>query len=226
MRVVVSPSSRAAAYEAAEAIAAFLTRAITERGQACLAVSGGATPQPMFERLAALPLAWDDVHIFQVDERAVSDTDKARNWLHQRPLTDRVPAANQHPMPVEKLDGDQAYATEIQTVVGRPPAFDVVHLGMGDDGHTASLFPDDPALSIFDHDVVWTKEHRGHRRMTLTLPTLTRARHQVWLAAGVEKAAAVQALTQPRAASPAAMVAAGADATLFADAAAAARTAR
>ena len=220
MRVVVSPSPLAAAHEAAGAIAALLTRAITERGQACLAVSGGATPQPMFERLAVLPLAWDDIHVFQVDERAVPVADEARNWLHQQPLVGRLPGDNRHPMPVEKLNGDRAYADEMRSVLGRPPAFDVVHLGMGDDGHTASLFPDDPSLSIFDHDVVWTDEHLGHRRMTLTLPTLARARHQVWLVAGAEKAAAVQALTQPGATSPAAMVAAGADATLFADAAA------
>lgn len=222
MRVVVSPSSIAAAHRAADEIAAHIASAIDARGQAFVAVSGGSTPQPMFDRLAALPLPWAEVHVFQVDERAVPVTDVSRNWLHQHTLTKHMPSANLHPMPVEATDGDQMYATELRATMGSPLTFDVVHLGMGDDGHTASLFPDDPALSVFDHDVVWTSEHRGHQRMTLTLPTLARARHQVWLAAGADKAPAVRDLTESGARSPAAMVAAGADATLFTDADAAA----
>ena len=222
MHVVVSPSSAAAAHKAADAISAHISSAIDERGRAFIAVSGGSTPQPMFERLAALPLPWEDVHIFQVDERAVPVADVSRNWLHQKMLTKHLPSTNLHPMPVEAPNGDQLYATEMGATMGRPLTFDVVHLGMGDDGHTASLFPDDPALSVFDHDVVWTSEHRGHRRMTLTLPTLARSRHQVWLATGAEKAPAVHELTKSGARSPAAMVAAGADATLFTDADAAA----
>lgn len=222
MRVVVSDSSIAAAQKAADAISTHILSAVGERGQAFVALSGGSTPQPMLERLAAAALPWPHVHLFQVDERAVPLTDTSRNWRHQQPLAEQVPHANQHPMPVEAPDGDQVYATELWGTMGRPPTFDVVHLGLGNDGHTASLFPDDPALSVFDHDVVWTHEHRGHRRLTLTLPPLARAHHQVWLAAGADKAAAVGELTAPGASSPAAMVAAGADATLFTDSDAAA----
>lgn len=217
MDIVVSLTAHAAADAAAQQIATEIADAVTARSHATIALSGGSTPLPMLERLAALPLPWAAVHIFQVDERAVAATDASRNWLHQQPLTDRVPEANRHAMPVELPDADQTYAAEVQDVLGRQATFDVVHLGIGDDGHTASLFADDPALSAFDHDVVWTNEHRGHGRLTLTLPALARARHQVWLAAGSAKAAAVGALVEPGTRTPAGMVAAGAVATLFVD---------
>lgn len=217
MDIVVNATVEAAAHAAAQRIAADLSEAVTRRGRAAMALSGGSTPLPMFERLTALPLPWQHVHVFQVDERAVSASSEARNWLHQQRVAEQVPEANRHPMPVERPDGDQAYAAELQATLGNPPILDVVHLGIGDDGHTASLFPGDPALSTFDHDVVCTKEHRGHRRMTLTLPALARARHQVWLVTGAGKAAVVRELAEPGAEAPAAMVAAGAAATLFSD---------
>jgi 6-phosphogluconolactonase len=221
--IIVNATAEGAADAAAQRIAAELTSAVTARGRAAIALSGGATPLSMFERLADLPLSWPHIHVFQVDERAVAAADDSRNWLHQQSLAQRVPERNRHPMPVERPDGDLAYSVELTDFVGLPPVFDVVHLGIGDDGHTASLFPGDPALSTFDHDVVWTEEHRGHRRMTLTLPALARARHQVWLVAGAGKAAAVRKLTEPGARIPAAMVAAGAAATLFTDPDAASR---
>jgi 6-phosphogluconolactonase len=215
--VMVNDTAEAAAVAAAQRIADELAGAVTARGRATVALSGGSTPLPMFERLAGLPLPWAHVHVFQVDERAVAAADDSRNWLHQQSVAQRVPEKNRHPMPVERSDGDLAYSTVLQEAVGLPPIFDVVHLGIGDDGHTASLFPGDPALSTFDHDVVWTEVHRGHRRLTLTLPVLSRARHQVWLVAGSGKAAAVRQLTEPGAEAPAALVVAGAAATLFSD---------
>jgi 6-phosphogluconolactonase/glucosamine-6-phosphate isomerase/deaminase len=128
-------------------------------------------------------------------------------------------------MPVEVDDADTSYAKELVTLAGRPVVLDVVHLGLGADGHTASLVPNDPALDAVDQDVSWVNAYGGHRRLSLTLPALTRARHQVWLVAGSDKAAALHEMTKDRSFSPAARAASGASATLYVDVAAAATSA-
>ncbi len=222
MRVVVSESAHAAGDAAAEAVADGLIAAVDDRGQASIALSGGTTPAGMVSRLASLSLPWDRVHIFQVDERVVPLDDPARNWLSLLPLVRRVPVTHRHPMPVETVDGDRVYATELSDVTGSPPVLDDVHLGLGADGHTASLVPGDQSVDIVDRDVCWTGEYQGHRRLTLSLPVLGAARQQTWLVTGSEKALAVQELIQRRSDSPAARVAAKGSPTLFLDADAAA----
>ncbi len=221
MRVVVSETSMLAAEAAAVSIADGLNTAIDERGEASLALSGGKTPEPMVRHLATLPVTWNRVHLWQVDERAVDAHDPDRNWLSFQTLTALLPSDHLHPMPVEALDADELYADELQAVVGSPPALDVVHLGLGSDGHTASLVPGSPAVDITDRTVSWVDEYQGHRRLTLTRPVLQAARQQVWLVVGSGKAEAASELVGGHGDSPASRVAVGAVGTVFLDAAAA-----
>jgi 6-phosphogluconolactonase/glucosamine-6-phosphate isomerase/deaminase len=140
------------------------------------------------------------------------------------PLIERVPVEHRHPMPVEAADGDRRYASELRDVTGTPPILDVVHLGLGADGHTASLVPGDPSVDIVDQDVCWADEYQGHRRLTLSLPVLAAARHQMWLVTGSGKASAVRELCAGTSDSPAARVAGNGAPTVFLDVDAAALT--
>ncbi len=173
-------------------------------------------------QLATLPVQWELVHLFQVDERAVPSDDPARNWTQLQPLATLVPRTHRHPMPVEVDDADTSYSKELAAVTGKPVVLDVVHLGLGADGHTASLAPDDPAVDEIDQEVSWMNVYGGYRRLSLTLPVLTRARHQVWLVAGSDKAVALREMTRDRSVSPAARAMTGASATAYVDAPAAA----
>jgi 6-phosphogluconolactonase/glucosamine-6-phosphate isomerase/deaminase len=169
----------AAAARAAGAVVTWeLRRAVAEKGHATLALSGGTSPPAMFAEMARLGLPWAAVDIVQVDERIAPDGDPARNLTMQAA---ELPAeARLHPMPVGSGDV-AAYAPLVAEL-------DVVHLGLGEDGHTASLVPGDPVLDATDADVALTGEYRGHRRMTLTYPALARARTIVWLVTGEGKA--------------------------------------
>lgn len=215
------PTLRAANEAAAEAIAQLISTAVSDRGQAVIALSGGRTPAEMVRTLATIPLPWDRVHLFQVDERVVPADDPARNWSHLGLLAELVPVTHRHPMPVEDPDADSRYSEELCLSAGRPPLLDVVHLGLGEDGHTASLVPGDPVLDVVDQDVAWVGSYRGHRRLTLTLPVLARARHQVWLVTGSGKATSVRELAAAGYTSPGARAMRGAVATVFVDAGAA-----
>jgi len=225
MDLDVYPTPSAAAHAAAAKIAELLVAAVATRGSATIALSGGRTPEAMVRQLVTLPVPWEFVHLFQVDERAVPSDDPARNWTQLLPLATLVPPTHRHPMPVEVDDADTSYAKELAAVTGRPVALDVVHLGLGADGHTASLVPDDPAVDEVDLDVAWVNAYGGHRRLSLTLPVLKRARHQVWLVAGSEKAAALHEMAHDRSVSPAARAASGASATFYVDVTAAALSA-
>lgn len=188
-------------------IAALLTEAVETRGHGTLALSGGSGVRPMFTALAALRVPWEHIHIVQVDERMAPDGDPARNWNDASSLLvdalTRLPAGV-HPMPVAHALEDTAAATEavdryldvLEDVAGLPIGLDVVHLGLGDDGHTASLVPGDAVLEVIERDVAITEPYRGHQRMTLTYPALARARHVLWLVAGAEKANVVKQLVQ------------------------------
>ena len=222
MRLVVEPTPEAAAEAAAAEIAGQLRAAIGDSGRASLAVSGGTTPVEMVRRLSQQDVDWVQVDLFQVDERAVPHDDPARNWTLVAPLTELIPESRCHAMPVELDDGDVLYARVLQDAAGSPPAIDVVHLGLGADGHTASLVPGDPGVDVTDRDVVWVGEYRGHRRMSLTVPVLRAARCQVWLVAGADKAAALGDLVAGRSSAPAARVI-GTDAIIVADEAALSR---
>jgi 6-phosphogluconolactonase len=200
MQTELLAGSHAVAEAAAELIAAEARRCSAERGRFVLAVSGGRTPAVMLRVLADLAVPWDSVHIFQVDERVAPLGDPARNLtqLHECLLA-HVPLrpGQVHAMPVEQADLDSAargYADVLRAFAGTPPVLDLVHLGLGVDGHTASLVPGDPSLDTLDEEVALAGPYQGHRRMTLTLPALDRARRVLWVVTGEEKSAMLRRL--------------------------------
>jgi 6-phosphogluconolactonase len=181
MDLRVTADAAAAADEAAGWVAHHLRGAVQRRGAATFAVSGGSTPAAMFRALAVMDIPWASVSVFQVDERVAPDGDPARNAA----LLELFPsAATVHPMPVT--------ATDLSAAAGRyaellPPKFDMIHLGLGDDGHTASWPPGDPVIDD-QSPVALSGEYRGHVRMTLTPTVVNTARHRLVLAAGADKA--------------------------------------
>jgi 6-phosphogluconolactonase len=194
MNVEVLADAGSVARYAAELIAAEARAAVKARGRCSVAISGGRTPWVMLRALSALDLPWPDVHVLQVDERIAPDGHADRNLTHLRASllahTHPVPAQI-HAMPVESAgldEGAARYAQTLADVAGSPPVLDLVHLGMGADGHTASLIPGDPVLDVTDADVALTGVYQGRRRMTLTYPVLNRARHVLWLITGEDKA--------------------------------------
>lgn len=193
MQIETLADDAAVAQRAAAFIAEHAREAVHHRGRFTLAVSGGRTPWAMLRALAKLPLPWAQVQLFQVDERVAPDGDAVRNLTNiEASLLARapLPAANLHAMPVTGADLDAAahgYARTLQLVCGTPPVLDLVHLGLGSDGHTASLLPGDAALQVADADVALAGLYQGHRRMTLTYPVLNRARAVLWLATGADK---------------------------------------
>jgi 6-phosphogluconolactonase len=193
MQVEILDDDGAVARRAAAFIAAEARAAIQQRGVFNFAVSGGRTPWMMLRELAGQDIPWQAVHLFQVDERVAPAGDAARNLTHIREsllATAPLPAANLHAMPVEAADLDaavRAYAKALRDLAGVPAVLDLVHLGLGPDGHTASLVPGDAVLHVTDADVALTAPYQGHRRMTLTYPMLNRARRVLWLATGSEK---------------------------------------
>jgi 6-phosphogluconolactonase len=195
VKIDVLPDPDAVARRAAERIAAASRAAAASRGRFALAVSGGHTPWAMLRALAAEDVPWPALHVFQVDERIVPAGDPARNLTHLREsLLERAPLRPEqvHAMPVDSADLAAAaadYARELARIAGAPPALDLVHLGLGPDGHTASLVPGDPVLGVADRDVAVTGPYQETRRMTLTYPLLDRAREILWLVTGADKAA-------------------------------------
>jgi 6-phosphogluconolactonase len=194
VRIEIYPDDDAVARQAAAIIAATARAAATARGRFSMAVSGGRTPWLMLRALADDELPWQQVQVFQVDERVAPAGNPDRNLAHLRAsLLDRVPlpADHIHAMPVEAADLDQGaeqYARTLREVAGSPPVLDLVHLGLGPDGHTASLVPGDPVLDVSDADVATTRPYQGRRRMTLTFPTINRSRLVLWLVTGGDKA--------------------------------------
>jgi len=201
----------AAERAAATFIAERLTLAARDRGLAKLAISGGNSPWGMFDRLAAHDLPWDGIHVLQVDERIVPLDHAARNW--RRFLTNRlacrVPDTNRHAMPVEIEDARLAasqYANALIACAGNPPELDVVHLGLGEDGHTASLFGGDSLLEEKRRWVGVSRPYLKHRRLSLTLPAINQARCIVWFAVGSGRRDAVRRLLAGDVAIPAGRV--------------------
>jgi 6-phosphogluconolactonase len=185
-------TSEAIAGRAAARIAALLDAAVKARGRADLAVSGGSTPRPMFAALAGLTVPWADVHLWQVDERVAPPGSSERNLTSlEDALVSRIslPAGNFHPMPVDEPDlqaAADAYAAELRAQCGG--VLDVVHLGLGDDGHTASWPPGNPIVDERVTDVAVVGPFHGVVRMTLTPLAVNRARDVVFLVTGSEKA--------------------------------------
>jgi 6-phosphogluconolactonase len=206
------PDAEAVARRAARVIAEAAREAVARRGRFVLATSGGATPWRMLRHLAAEDVPWSGVHLLQVDERAAPAGDPDRNLTHLREALLAhlpVPPAAVHAMPVEDPDLAAAardYAATLGSVAGEPPVLDLVHLGLGEDGHTASLIPGDPVLEVRDAEVAATAPYRGHRRLTLTLPALSRARRILWVVTGAGKAPALARLRAGDGAIPAGRV--------------------
>ncbi|MFT3915185.1 MAG: 6-phosphogluconolactonase [Anaeromyxobacteraceae bacterium] len=177
----------------AAVVAEAAREAVALRGRFLVAFSGGRTPERMLRRLADEDVPWARVHVFQVDERVAPPGHPDRNLSTLRwALLDRVPLlpGAAHPMPVERLDlagAARRYAEALRGLAGAPPALDLVHLGLGEDGHTASLFPGDAALAAAG-EVAVTGVRNGRRRMTLTRPVLDGARRIVWEVVGAGKA--------------------------------------
>lgn len=213
----------ALATRTADLVAARLAEAVDARGRATLAVSGGSTPIAFFAELAGRKLPWENVHVFQVDER-VAPPGPERNFTGlQEALLARVPIPpeNVHPMPVDEPDLSVAagtYGEEIRAVTGPEGRIDVVHLGLGDDGHTASWPPGDPVVDATE-DVAVVGPFNGLLRMTLTPRAVNRAGWIVWMISGAAKAAALRGLMAGDPALPASRVRRH-DVTLLADGAA------
>ena len=189
MRVVRAGSDLTEA--AAEILSGTLSDRLDANGHASLAVSGGNTPWPILNAMSRTALDWQHLDLYQVDERVAPAGDPSRNLTGlATALLDHVPAVV-HPMHVAAPDLEAAareYSREL------PGILDVVHLGLGDDGHTASLVPGDPVLDVDDRTVAITEPYRGYRRMTLTYPALERAAAIVWIVAGTNKAPMVERL--------------------------------
>jgi 6-phosphogluconolactonase len=194
MKIEVYSNADAVAQKAAALVAAEARAAVAARGAFVMAVSGGHTPWQMLRDLAGEDVPWDAVQVVQVDERVAPTGDPDRNLTHLREsLLEHAPlrAEQIHAMPVESTNLEAAceeYALTLQTLAGSPPVLDLVHLGLGPDGHTASLVPGDAVLEIKDADVALTGLYQGRRRMTLTYPILNRSRRVLWLVTGSEKA--------------------------------------
>ncbi len=215
LQIEVLPDAAAVAERGAEYVAEQARAAIADHGRFTFAVSGGHTPWAMFAHLVG-KMPWEKVTIYQVDERVAPDGDPDRNLTHLRRSLPPGGAADVRAMPVGAHDLDAAAADYASSL---PEALDLVHLGLGPDGHTASLVPGDPVLEVMDRGVALTGVYQGRRRMTLTYPTLNRARQVLWLVTGEDKVDALRRLRAGDRSIPAGRVAAGSS-LIIADAAA------
>jgi 6-phosphogluconolactonase len=194
MRIEALADADSVARAGAALTAAEARAAVAARGRFIVAFSGGHTPWQMLRALADEEMPWAGVHVVQVDERVAPAGDPDRNLTHlEESLLAHCPLRPEqvHAMPVESADLEAAsgsYAQTLREIAGAPPVLDLVHLGLGPDGHTASLVPGDPVLDVTGADVALTGVYQGRRRMTLTYPLLNRSRRIVWLVTGGEKA--------------------------------------
>lgn len=181
--------------------------AIAQRDQCTIALAGGGTPKPLYEKLAQESLPWEKIHIFWGDERYVpadhpdSNQKMAREaWLNQVPL----PASNIHPMPTtgqnpqaDAAKHEQEIREFFQCGAGEIPSIDIILLGMGDDGHTASLFPQTEALTVRDRLI--TVGNKGNsQRLTFTAPFINQGRCVIFLVAGANKRPALAQVFSPQ----------------------------
>ena len=221
--IKVSPTDSDVADASAARIADRARAAVSRQGAFCVALSGGRTPWKMLERLVGLDLPWNRVHVFQVDERDAPDGDADRNAVRLAEILGRspLPAVNLHLMPVTDDDSGRACDAYARVVARhcRDGRLDLVHLGLGEDGHTASLVPGDPVLDVADRDVAMAGPYQGRRRMTLTFPAIDRAKERMWVVTGASKAAMLARLRAGDDTIPAGRVT-GRDSIVFADEAA------
>ncbi|MGH3135717.1 MAG: 6-phosphogluconolactonase [Gaiellaceae bacterium] len=190
-QIEVLPDAAAVAKRAAAYVAERARVAVADHGRFTFAVSGGRTPWAMFADLASEDMPWRQTAIYQVDERVAPADDPDRNLLHLLASLPAESGAEIHAMPVEDDDLEAAAAEYARSL---PEAFDLIHLGLGPDGHTASLVPGDPVLEVVNREVALTGVYQGRRRMTLTYPTLNAARQVLWLVTGEDKIGALRRL--------------------------------
>jgi 6-phosphogluconolactonase len=194
MKIDMLADADSVARAAASMIAEKARSGVAASGRFIMAVSGGRTPWMMLRALSTQAMPWEKVHVVQVDERVAPAGHQDRNLTHLSDCLLRhagLPVDHIYAMPVEAADLGAAaaqYAATLQELAGSPPVLDLVHLGLGSDGHTASLIPGDPVLKVAEADVALTGSYQGRRRMTLTYPILNRSRCILWLVAGSEKA--------------------------------------
>src|SRR5712691_7746298 len=195
MRIEALADADSVARAGAALTAAEARAAVAARGRFIVAFSGGHTPWQMLRALAGEQMPWAGVHVSLLDERVPPAGDPDRNLTHLREsLLAHCPLRPEHvhAMPVETADLETAssqYALTLRDIAGAPAVLDLVHLGLGPDGHTASLVPGDPVLDVTDADVAATGPYQGRRRMTLTFPIINRSQRVLWLVTGGEKAA-------------------------------------
>lgn len=206
--VEVLPDKAALIARSLEVVLSQIQEAIQERDQCTIALAGGGTPKPLYEAIATQNLPWDKIHVFWGDERYVSSEHPDSNqgmarkaWLNQVAL----PAANIHPMPTDgTTPAADAQKHEAQlheffgTKMGEFPSFDIILLGIGDDAHTASLFPQTEALQVQNH-LVTVGNKDGQPRITFTAPLINRARCVIFLVAGANKQPALAQIFAPEA---------------------------
>jgi 6-phosphogluconolactonase len=217
LQVEVCPDADAVTERASQFVAERANAAVSDHGRFTFAVSGGHTPWAMFAALASKDMPWEETSIFQVDERVAPAGDPDRNLTHLNESLPPAAGTDIHAMPVEAGDLERAAEEYADSL---PPAFDLIHLGLGPDGHTASLVPGDQVLEVNDRDVALTGLYNGRRRMTLTYPVLERAPNVLWLVTGADKADVLRRLQAGDRSIPAARVSA-ANAVVIADEAAA-----
>jgi 6-phosphogluconolactonase len=193
MKIEIYADADAVALTAAQFMARAARDAVASRGKFVMAVSGGKTPWVMLRDLAQEDVPWEGMHVVQVDERVAPEGDPDRNLTHLRESLlahAPLPPEQIHSMPVEAGNLEAAcaqYAELLARLAGSPPVLDLVHLGLGPDGHTASLVPGDPVLGVKDAEVAVTGIYQKRRRMTLTYPIINRSRRVLWLVTGSEK---------------------------------------
>lgn len=201
--LVVASSGEDLVRQSAERMAAAIDRALAERDRAQIALAGGTTPAESYRRLAQEHLPWDRVDVLLGDERWVpADHPDSNAGLLRRTLLAQGPGSRAcfHPVPTDRAtaaESAEAYATLLSRLCsGEPPCFDLMLLGLGDDGHTASLFPGTAAPGVRDRPVT-VGEGKGLPRVTLTAPVLSAARQVIVLVSGASKRQALARLLDP-----------------------------
>jgi len=218
-RLEVLDDTEAVHKRGAELIAEAARAAVAERSACALAVSGGRDPWPMFSRLEDLDMDWTKTEIFQVDERVAPAGDDQRNLTHLIESLSIGAQGSIKPMPVTDEDLDAAAARYAESL---PERLDIAHLGIGPDGHTASLVPGDPVLEVTDRRVAVTSgDYQGVRRMTLTYPEIESVRSLLWVVTGESKVDALKKLISQDPSTPSGRVQPGGDSLILADRAAA-----
>ena len=206
--IEVLPDKAALIQRSLELTLAKIQTAIQERGLCTIALAGGSTPKPLYEALAAQQLPLDKIHLFWGDERYVPpDHPDSNEAMVRHAWLDRVdiPASNIHPMPTDEPDPAAAARKHeeqlrefFQVQPGEIPSLDLILLGMGDDGHTASLFPHTDALQVCDH-LVTVGNKDGQSRLTFTIPLINLARCVMFIVAGASKQSALEQIFAPAA---------------------------